>query len=136
MRPQPRPKSAARAQAQPDRLALGRRAEDLVAAALVADGATLLLRNFRRRGGELDLVAREGNVLRVIEVRMRSGDEYGGGAASVDRAKQRRIARTTLLLLQRHRELARLPVRFDVAVVTPTAPAWRVDWIRHAFEAA
>lgn len=124
------------ARPQPDRVELGRRAEDLVAAALAADGATLLLRNFRRRGGELDLVAREGGVLRVVEVRMRSGDEYGGGAASVDRAKQRRIVRTTLLLLQKHRELARLRVRFDVAVVTPTAPAWRIDWIRHAFEAA
>jgi len=80
-------------------------------------------------------VAREGSLLRVIEVRMRSCDEFGGGAASVDRAKQRRIARTTLLLLQKHRELARLAVRFDVAVVTPDAPCWRIEWIRHAFEA-
>jgi len=135
MRPQHRP-SPAVPRPQPDRIALGRRAEDLVAEALVADGATLLLRNFRRRGGELDLVARDGPLLRVVEVRMRSGDDFGGGAASVDRAKQRRIVRTTLLLLQRHRELARLPVRFDVAVVTPTRPAWRIDWIRHAFDAA
>jgi putative endonuclease len=123
------------ARPQPDRNALGRRAEDLVADALLADGSTLLLRNFRRRGGELDLVALDGGVLRVVEVRMRSGDDYGGGAASVDRPKQRRIVRTTLLMLQQHRELAALRVRFDVAVVTPDAPAWRIEWIRHAFEA-
>jgi putative endonuclease len=118
-----------------DRAGLGRRAEDLAAATLEARGARVLLRNYRRRCGELDLVAREGATLVVVEVRMRSGDEYGGGAASVDRGKQRRIVLTTRQLLQRHRELAALPVRFDVAVVSPGAPAWRIEWIRHAFEA-
>jgi putative endonuclease len=126
--------AAATAKTLVDRAGLGRRAEDLAAAALEARGARVLLRNWRRRCGELDLVAREGTVLVVVEVRMRSGDDYGGGAASVDHAKQRRIILTTRQLLQQHRELARLPVRFDVAVVSPDAPAWRVQWIRHAFE--
>jgi putative endonuclease len=118
-----------------DRIAAGRQAEDLVAAALEARGATLLLRNFRRRCGELDLIAREGAVLVVVEVRMRSTEHYGGGAASVDRAKQRRIVLATLQLLQQRRDLAKLPVRFDVAVVSPDPPSWRIQWIRHAFEA-
>ncbi|MCU0760496.1 MAG: YraN family protein [Steroidobacteraceae bacterium] len=117
-----------------DRAGLGRRAEDLAAADLEARGAQVLLRNWRRRCGELDLVAREGSTLVIVEVRMRSGDEYGGAAASVDRAKQRRIVLATRQLLQQHRELARFPVRFDVAVVSPGTPAWRVQWIRHAFE--
>jgi putative endonuclease len=119
-----------------DRIAAGRHAEDQVAAALEARGAQLLLRNFRRRCGELDLVAREGGTLVVVEVRMRSGETYGGGAASVDRTKQRRIVLTTLQLLQRRRDLAALPVRFDVAVVSPDPPSWRIEWIPHAFEAS
>lgn len=130
-----RPASPAGTARTIDRIGLGRRAEDLVAAALVDRGATLLLRNYRRRCGELDLVAREGGTLVVVEVRMRSGEAYGGGAASVGPAKQRRIVLTALQLLQQHRALADLPLRFDVAVVTPAAPAWRVEWIRHAFEA-
>jgi putative endonuclease len=118
-----------------DRIGLGRAAEDRVAAELESHGATLLLRNYRRRCGELDLVARDGRTLVVVEVRMRSGEAFGGGAASVDRAKQRRIVLTTLQLLQQRRDLAAMPVRFDVAVVSPDPPGWRIEWIRHAFEA-
>lgn len=122
----------------PDRQALGRAAEDLAARRLEAEGATILLRNFRRRTGELDLVATHAGVLLVVEVRLRSRDDYGGGAASVDARKQRRVVRTTQQLLQSNRDLARWPLRFDVMVVTPTtAPdGWRLEWIRHAFSAA
>lgn len=122
----------------PDRQALGRTAEDLAARRLEAEGATLLLRNFRRRTGELDLVAMHAGVVLVVEVRLRSRDDYGGGAASVDTIKQRRLIRTTRQLLQSRRDLARWPLRFDVMVVTPTTaePAgWRIEWIRHAFSA-
>ena len=128
----------------PDRAALGRAAEELAARHLAAQGVEVLLRNFRRRTGELDLVARHGGVALVVEVRLRSRDDYGGGAASVDARKQRRLIRTTQQLLQSRPDLARLPLRFDVVVVTPDGassgtPAatdgWRVEWIRHAFSA-
>lgn len=121
---------------QPDRREIGRRAEDLAAEFLTRHGLQILTRNFRRRLGELDLVAREGDVLVVAEVRTRSSDDYGGAAASVDGWKRRRIVRATLQLLQQRRELARLRVRFDVIVVSdPFAATPRVEWIRHAFEA-
>jgi putative endonuclease len=125
----------------PDRGELGRSAEDLAVAHLEAAGAQILLRNFRRRTGELDIVAQQGSTLLVVEVRLRSRADYGGAAASVDAIKQRRIIRTTEQLLQTHRDFARRPVRFDVVVVMPElAPtdrsgAWQVEWIRHAFEA-
>ena len=133
----------------PDRLALGRAAEDLAARHLEAAGASVLLRNFRRRTGELDLVATHAGALLVVEVRLRSRDDYGGGAASVDGRKQRKIVRTTRQLLQARRDLARWPLRFDVVVVTPdgaplpggaeaaSGPSgrWQVEWIRHAFSA-
>jgi putative endonuclease len=119
----------------PDRQVLGRTAEDLAAAHLEASGAQILLRNFRRRTGELDLVARHRDTLLVVEVRLRSREDYGGGAASVDAVKQRRIVRTARQLLQTERELAHWPVRFDVVVVTPDSDPWRIEWIRHAFEA-
>lgn len=120
---------------RPDRQALGRSAEDLAAAHLQAAGAQIMLRNFRRRTGELDLVAKHEGTLLIVEVRLRSREDYGGAAASVDAAKRRRIVRTAQQLLQSRREFAHWPVRFDVLVVTPTAAPWRVEWIRHAFEA-
>lgn len=121
----------------PDRIALGRAAEDLAVRHLETAGARVLLRNFRRRTGELDIVATHQGVLLVVEVRLRSRQDYGGGAASVDARKQRKMVRTTLQLLQARRDLARWPLRFDVVVVTPaTAPdARQLEWIRHAFSA-
>jgi putative endonuclease len=119
-----------------DRRALGSKAEDVAARFLTAQGLALLERNFRRRLGELDLVARCGDVLVIAEVRTRSSNAYGGAAASVDGLKRRRIVRAAQQLLQRRTDLAQLRVRFDVLVVhDPTAAAPRVEWIQHAFEA-
>jgi len=115
----------------------GKRAEDLAAEFLRAQGCTILERNFRRRLGELDLIARSGGVLVIAEVRTRASARYGSAAASVDRRKQQRIARAAQILLQRRADLARLPVRFDVIVVTdPHSATPGIEWIRHAFEAA
>jgi putative endonuclease len=120
-----------------DRAVLGRQAEDCAAHDLERRGLQILLRNYRRRGGELDIVARDGDVLVVVEVRLRSSDRYGGAAASVDGLKRMRIVRTTRLMLQQHRRsLAHLRVRFDVALVRPQeAQPWPVEWIHHAFDA-
>ncbi|HXO65038.1 MAG TPA: YraN family protein [Steroidobacteraceae bacterium] len=115
---------------------LGRRAEQLAAEFLAAQGLEILERNYRRRLGELDIVARSKGVLVIAEVRTRSSDAFGGAAASVNRGKQRRIVRAAAQLLQERADLARLPVRFDVLVVSAlelSSP--RIEWIRHAFEA-
>jgi len=115
---------------------LGARAEQLADAYLQAQGLTILERNFRRRLGEIDLVALDKGVLVIAEVRTRSSAAFGGAAASVDGRKQRRITRAASQLLQRHRDYAALPVRFDVLIVNqPEAVSPEVNWIRHAFEA-
>jgi putative endonuclease len=114
----------------------GKRAEELAAEFLRAQGCEILERNYRRRLGELDLVARERDVLVIAEVRTRTHAAFGSAAASVDRRKQRRITRAAQQLLQQRAELARLPVRFDVLVVCDVAAREpRIEWIRHAFEA-
>lgn len=119
------------------RMALGRRAEQLAAEHLEQHGADVLLRNFRRRSGELDLVARWRDMLLIVEVRLRSSRDFGGSAASVDRTKQRRIIRTTRQLLQCHPTLARWPLRFDViAVEAGPNGEWQLEWIAHAFSAS
>jgi putative endonuclease len=115
----------------------GQRAEQLAAEFLRAQGCEILERNYRRRLGELDLIARERGVLVIAEVRTRASAAFGGAAASVDRRKQQRIARAALQLLQQRADLARLPVRFDVLVVSGLEGLEpRIEWIRHAFESA
>lgn len=114
----------------------GRQAEDVAAEFLRAQGFQILARNYRRRLGELDLIARNGELLVIAEVRSRAAERFGSAAASVDTHKQRRIIRAAQQLLQQRRDLARLPVRFDVIVVAdPLAAGPRIEWIRHAFEA-
>src|SRR2546430_13171265 len=89
----------------------GRRAEELAAEFLRARGFEILQRNYLRRLGELDLVARGAGVLVIAEVRTRASSAYGGAAASVDRRKQQRITRAASALLQQRAERGPLPGR-------------------------
>jgi len=114
----------------------GRRAEELAVEFLRAAGCEILYRNYRRRLGELDIVARADGELVIAEVRMRTSNTWGGAAASVERRKQQCITRAANQLLQQHADLAAMPVRFDVLVVNdPYGPSPSIEWIRHAFEA-
>jgi putative endonuclease len=114
-----------------DRRQTGTLAENSACAFLETQGFQIIMRNFLRRVGELDVVARAGDLLVVAEVRTRASDRFGGAAASIGRAKQRRIAATAALLLQRHAELRNCRVRFDVIVVRDGA----IEWLKHAFNA-
>ena len=92
------------------------------------------MRNWHCRLGELDLVALDGGVLVIVEVRRRSRGDYGGAAASITFAKRRRMVRAARHLLMRRPDLARLPARFDVVALD--GPEGRIEWIRGAFDAA
>jgi putative endonuclease len=114
---------------------LGRRAETRALAYLEACGLTLLERNFRCRGGEIDLVMLEGETLVLVEVRSRTSAAFGGAAASVGARKQRRLllaARRLLLVKPRYRALR---ARFDVVALdgADAGRKTRIDWIRDAF---
>lgn len=114
---------------------LGRAAEAAAARFLANHGLEILLRNFRRRLGEIDLVARDGTELVIVEVRTRGSDKYGGAAASIDWRKRTRIARAAQLLLRAHREYSHLRIRFDVIVVfNALAESPQVHWLKHAFD--
>ena len=114
-----------------DRRQAGALAENSACAFLESQGFTIVKRNFLRRIGEIDIVARAGELLVIAEVRTRSSDEYGGAAASIGRSKQRRIAATAALLLQQHRELRQCRVRFDVILLRDG----KIEWLKHAFDA-
>jgi putative endonuclease len=117
---------------------MGLWAENAAAEYLQAQGAQILLRNYRCRCGELDIVARLGeSELAIVEVRTRSSNAYGGAAASVDARKRQRVVRAASRLLQQRRDLARLRARFDVIVVCDRCgDAPHIEWIKHAFSCA
>lgn len=111
----------------------GARAEALAAAWLARRGLTVLTRNFRVRGGEIDLVCRDGETLVFVEVRLRRAAAFGGAAASVTVAKQRRLALAAQHYLARA-GTADAACRFD-CVLLSRLEATAIEWIRDAFAA-
>ena len=108
----------------------GDAAEEAVARHLAAHGCTLIARNARYPEGELDLIARERDMLVFVEVRMRRSAAFGGAAASVDRFKQKRLARAAQHWLLEHYGERWPACRFDVVSVTGDGT---IEWIRDAF---
>jgi len=119
-----------------DRRAVGTAAESVAREHLCARGLTLVCENYRCRGGELDLVLVDGDVLVIAEVRLRASARYGGACESIDWIKRRRILHATEHLRLRHPQLRRLRVRFDVVAFDAATPGdGRVQWIKGAFDA-
>ena len=107
----------------------GAQGEDRALAYLLRQGLALVVRNYRCKGGEIDLVMRAPDgTLAFVEVRQRSGRAFGGAAASVTPAKQRRVLRAAMHYLGTLDHTP--PCRFDVVALEPG----RLDWLRHAFD--
>ena len=105
--------------------------ESAALAHLRGAGLKLLARNVRFKGGELDLVMRDGATVVFVEVRYRASQRFGGGAASVDGCKRRKLALAAQMFLQRHPALALQRCRFDV--VDASGEPLRLTWLRDAF---
>ncbi|HJS34176.1 MAG TPA: YraN family protein [Pseudoxanthomonas sp.] len=123
-----------------DRRKRGQAVEAAARELLRRAGLTDLAANALYRVGELDLVMRDATrpgtpTVVFVEVRYRQSQLFGGGAASVDAGKRRRLVHAALRFLQEHPALADAPCRFDVidAQGDPAAP--RLTWIRDAFRA-
>lgn len=114
-----------------DRRARGAAVEAAARAHLLAAGLADLASNAQYRGGELDLVMRDGDSVVFVEVRYRRTAAFGGGAASVDWRKRRKLVLAAQLFLAAHPSLAQRPCRFDVVEAEGEPP--RLHWIRDAF---
>ena len=111
----------------------GKQAEDLAARFLVKRGLTVLARNFRCHGGEIDLVCRDGKAIVFVEVRLRRNPGFGGAGASITPTKQRRIILAAQHYLAAHAR-ADNDCRFDCILLDGISEN-RLDWVRDAFSA-
>ncbi len=121
-----------RAPVRPTTRARGAASEELAARYLEREGYQIIARNFSTAGGELDLVARDGDVLCFVEVRSRQDDAHGDPLETIDRRKRRRIIHAARAYLE---ALAQPwpEMRFDAVGIVLSDPP-RVTLVRDAFE--
>lgn len=113
--------------------ALGREGERLAALFLEKQGLVIVERNFRTRSGEIDLIARDKKELVFVEVKSRSGPDFGTTLEAVDARKCRQLVRVAQEYLLRHDAFDE-PARFDVVGIL-CGDSVHIEHIKNAFEA-
>ena len=108
---------------------IGNAGEDAAAAYLKQHGYHVVERNFSKRTGEVDIVAVEGGTIAFCEVKSWERMPISGLEQALDRRKQGRIIRTSLLFLQEHPEYAEYQPRFDLLFVS----GGKVTHLQHVF---
>lgn len=114
------------------RQAVGEYGERIAAARLEALGMRILERNWRCADGEIDIVAQDGPVLVLCEVKTRRSADFGGPLEAVTPAKARRLRRLAACWLRDH-PMPAAQIRIDViGIMRPPRGAARVDYLRGA----
>jgi putative endonuclease len=118
----------------PPHLRLGKRGENLACQFLRKNGYKILYRNFRgRTGGEIDVVCRDRDTLVFVEVKTRSGEDFGRPFEAINRDQRKRISRGGLAWL-RLLDDPDILFRFDVVeVIIAEGAEPRLELIRNAF---
>jgi putative endonuclease len=110
-------------------------AESAACRRLEESGFTVVHRNFRARGGEIDIVARKGELLVFVEVRSRGDAEYGSPEETVDLRKRLRIAAAARQYLAGVSPASWREARFDVIAIEGTGDAASIRHYPGAFDA-
>jgi putative endonuclease len=117
--------------------ARGQVVETAAAEHLQQQGLLLIERNFTSRGGEIDLVMRDGETLVFVEVRFRKSDRFGTPVESITASKQRKLVQTAQLYLLAHPVWRNQPCRFDIVAARPADSGGdnglQFEWIKNAF---
>jgi len=106
----------------------GQAGEQRALAYLAQHGLKLVEANFHCKGGEIDLILRDGAALVFVEVRQRAAGTHGGAAASITAAKIRRVVRAAQTYLLRFERVP--PCRIDVVAIDGE----HLEWLRDAIQ--
>ena len=115
-----------------NRKELGQRAEDLACEYLLGQGLTVVERNYYIRGGELDIVAIDGETVVFVEVRSKSNEDYGLPEETISAKKQQFLYRAAEQYLINKKWLER-NCRFDVVSVLFKGDKAELKWYKDAF---
>ena len=107
---------------------LGRAGENLAAKELKRAGYVILERNFTTHVGEIDIIAKDGDVIVFVEVKTRTSDDFGAPSEAVGREKRRKYGLVAQEYLLR-KKCADVPCRFDVIEIEND----RINHIEDAF---
>ncbi len=111
---------------------LGRRGERMAARYLRRHGYRIVARNYRAEGGEIDLVAMEGETLVFVEVKLRRSLVAGAPEEAVDERKQEHLQRAAASFAARMRA-QRHPMRFDIVAISTAAGRPQIELFKDAF---
>lgn len=110
---------------------IGDAGEEIAARHLVAQGLQVLACNFRVKGGEIDIVCRDGATVVFVEVRRRARTDFGGAAWSITPTKQKRLILAARHWLARHGQYYDGACRFDCVLLDGN----QLEWVKNAFSA-
>jgi putative endonuclease len=116
------------------RQALGKHGEDLACRELERRGYAIVARRYRRRGGEIDIIARDGETIVFVEVKAREDHAFGAGADAITGFKRRRITQIARDYLMRHHR-SDCRCRFDVVSIQFDTGRPVVELFQNAFDA-
>ncbi len=111
---------------------LGKKGEELAVALCKGKGFTVIEQNFRTSFGEIDIIAKDGNIFVFIEVKARAGDAYGAPFEAVTRRKREKITKVAMSYMKRFRK--EVPARFDVISISMKSGNPHLEYIQDAFE--
>ena len=114
-------------------LLVGQEGEELAVRYLKRLGYRIICRNYRSPLGEIDIIARHGEVLVFVEVKSRSSQTFGSPGMAVTLAKQRKLSQVAWHYLQKH-NLTEVSARFDVVTISGRKGAPLFEVIENAFE--
>jgi len=117
-----------------ERKSLGKKGEELAASYLKkTQGYTILHRNYRCVFGEIDIIAKDRDVLSFVEVKTRSSEGFGLPQERVNKRKQHQLSKVALEFINRYKA-HHMNARFDVVAVYLDPQEERMELIKDAFE--
>ena len=111
---------------------LGKKGEDLAVALCRGKGFIVIEKNYCTPFGEIDIIAKDGNIFVFIEVKARTGDVYGAPFEAVTRRKREKITKVAMSYLKRFKK--EVPARFDVISISMKRGTPDLEYIQDAFE--
>ena len=109
----------------------GKDGEMLAGRYLLGEGLAVLEYNWRSGHKEIDIIAKERDVLVFVEVKTRRNALYGDATEAVTPQKMRNVILAAEAYIERHNIDS--PVRFDVVTVVPDGDTHRIEHVRDAF---